>query len=117
MCIIFASVFLETSGWNVRPYVYAELREIREVSNAVMSTWIVRYVFSLSDLSKQYDRSLDTFRSMCLSMSLSITFWKIKEYIFMLFRIPAVRDVLKDSQYLYLLFIIRMKSSIEAFIF
>lgn len=35
MCIIFASVFLETSGRNVRPYVYAKLREIREVSNAV----------------------------------------------------------------------------------
>lgn len=84
---------------------------------AMIYTWIVRYVFSLSDLSKRYDRSLDIFRSMCLSISLSITFWKIKEYIFMLFRIPAVRDVLKDSQYLYLLFIIRMKSSIEAFIF
>lgn len=54
---------------------------------------------------------------MCLSMSLSIMFSKIKEYIFMLFRIPAVRDVLKDSQYLYLLFIVRMKSSVGAFVF
>lgn len=84
---------------------------------AMISTWIVRYVFSLSDLSKRYDRSLDIFRSTRLSMSWSIVFSKIKEYIFMLFRIPAVRGVLKDSQYLYLPFIIRMKSSVKAFIF
>lgn len=96
---------------------YTKYARFRTPRLAMISTWIVRHDFSLSDLSKRYNRSLDMFRSMRLSMSLSIMFSKIKEYIFMLFRIPAVRDVLKDGQYLYLLFIIRMKSSVEAFIF